>query len=61
VHKVPRGAPIAAAMGTECWNNAASTNGAEEIVVMRRNDGDAVARDGEVIGNAYVIDALSHI
>jgi hypothetical protein len=47
-------------MGTECWNNAASTNDAEEIFVMRRNDGDAVMRDGEVISNAYVIDASSH-
>jgi hypothetical protein len=54
------GAPIAEATGTECGNNAASTNGREEIQVMRRNDGDAVVRDGEVISNAYVIDALSH-
>jgi hypothetical protein len=40
--------------------NATSTNGAEEIFVMRRNDGDVVVSDGEVISNAYVIDALSH-
>jgi hypothetical protein len=42
------------------WNNAASTNGREEIVAMRRNDGDVVVRDGQVIGNAFLIDALSH-
>jgi hypothetical protein len=41
-------------------NNAASTNGREEIVAMRRNDGDVVVRDGEVIANVYLIDALSH-
>jgi hypothetical protein len=41
-------------------NNAASTNGAEESRAMRRNDGDAVVRDVEVISNAYLIDALSY-
>jgi hypothetical protein len=39
-------------------NNAASTNGREEIVAMRRNDGDAVVRDGQVIGNEYLIEAF---
>ena len=51
--------PTAEATGTETRNESSSTNVAQVIQLLRRNDGDAVTRYAEVVGNTVIIRGAS--
>ena len=59
MHKVNNAAPIAEAAGTESRNDSSSTNVAQVIELLRRNDGDDVARHDEVIVNEFSFENFS--